>query len=35
VIDKALFRDDYIRALKMFTKQRKCDTYIKMLQRAR
>jgi len=29
-----VFREDYMGALKKFTKQRKCDTYIKMLQRA-
>lgn len=29
-----VFREDYMGALKKFTKQGKCDTYIKMLQRA-
>jgi Fic/DOC family len=29
-----VYHDDYMGALKKFTKQRKCDTYIKMLQRA-
>jgi hypothetical protein len=34
IIIPTVFRDDYLGALKKFTKQRKCDTYIKMLQRA-
>lgn len=34
IIIPTVFRDDYMGALKTFTKQRKCDTYIKMLQRA-
>lgn len=29
-----VYREDYMGALKKFTKQRKCNTYIKMLQRA-
>jgi len=29
-----VYRDDYMGALKKFTKQKKCDTYIKMLLRA-
>jgi hypothetical protein len=33
IIIPTVFRDDYMGALKKFTKQRKCDTYIKMLQR--
>jgi len=34
IIIPTVFREDYMGALKKFTKQRKCDTYIKMLQRA-
>lgn len=34
IIIPTVYRDDYMGALKKFTKQRKCDTYIKMLQRA-
>ena len=34
IIIPAVFREDYMGALKKFTKQRTCDTYIKMLQRA-
>lgn len=34
IIIPTVFREDYLGALKKFTKQRKCDTYIKMLQRA-
>lgn len=34
LIIPTVFREDYMGALKKFTKQRKCDTYIKMLQRA-
>ncbi len=34
LIIPTVFREDYMVALKKFTKQRKCDTYIKMLQRA-
>ncbi len=34
IIIPTVFREDYVGALKKFTKQRKCDTYIKMLQRA-
>jgi Fic family protein len=34
IIIPTVFRADYMGALKKFTKQRKCDTYIKMLQRA-
>ena len=34
IIITTVFRVDYMGALKKFTKQRKCDTYIKMLQRA-
>ena len=34
IIIPTVFRDDYMGTLKKFTKQRKCDTYIKMLQRA-
>ncbi len=34
IIIPTVFRDDYMGALKKLTKQRKCDTYIKMLQRA-
>lgn len=34
IIIPTVFRVDYMGALKKFTKQRKCDTYIKMLQRA-
>lgn len=34
IIIPTVFREDYIGALKKFTKKRKCDTYIKMLQRA-
>jgi len=34
IIIPTAFREDYMGALKKFTKQRKCDTYIKMLQRA-
>ena len=34
IIIPTVFREDYIGVLKKFTKQRKCDTYIKMLQRA-
>lgn len=34
IIIPTVFRDDYMGALKKFTKQGKCDTYIKMLQRA-
>ena len=34
IIIPTVFREDYMGALKKFTKQRKCDTYIKMLQLA-
>jgi hypothetical protein len=34
IIIPTVFREDYMGALKKFTKQRKCDIYIKMLQRA-
>jgi Fic family protein len=34
IIIPAVFREDYMGALKKFTKQRTCDSYIKMLQRA-
>ena len=34
IIIPTVFREDYMGALKKFTKQRKCDTYIKMLKRA-
>lgn len=34
IIIPTVFREDYMGALKQFTRQRKCDTYIKMLQRA-
>lgn len=34
IIIPTVFREDYMGALKKFTKQRKCDTYIKMIQRA-
>ena len=34
IIIPTVFREDYIGALRKLTKQRKCDTYIKMLQRA-
>lgn len=34
IIIPTVYREDYMGALKKFTKQRKCDTYIKMLQRA-
>lgn len=34
ILIPTVFRDDYMGALKKFTKQRKCDSYIKMLQRA-
>lgn len=34
IIIPKVFREDYMGALKKFTKQEKCDTYIKMLQRA-
>jgi len=34
IIIPTVFRDDYMGALKKLTKQGKCDTYIKMLQRA-
>ena len=34
IIIPTVFREDYMGALKKFTKQRKSDTYIKMLQRA-
>ncbi len=34
IIIPTVFREDYMGALKKFTKQRKCDTYIKMLQHA-
>jgi len=34
IIIPTVFREDYMGALKKFTKQHKCDTYIKMLQRA-
>jgi len=34
IIIPTVFREDYMGALKKFTKQRTCDTYIKMLQRA-
>lgn len=34
IIIPTVFREDYMGALKKFTKQRKCDTYINMLQRA-
>ena len=34
IIIPTVFREDYLGSLKKFTKQRKCDTYIKMLQRA-
>lgn len=34
IIIPTVFREDYMGALKKFTKQGKCDAYIKMLQRA-
>jgi len=34
IIIPTVYREDYMGALKKFTKQSKCDTYIKMLQRA-
>lgn len=34
ILIPTVFREDYMGALKKFTKQRKCDSYIKMLQRA-
>jgi len=34
IIIPSVYREDYMGALKKFTKQGKCDTYIKMLQRA-
>jgi prophage maintenance system killer protein len=34
IIIPTVFREDYIGALKKFTKQGKCDTYINMLQKA-
>jgi len=34
IIIPTVYREDYMGALKKFTKQGKCDTYIKMLQRA-
>ena len=34
IIVPTVFREDYMGALKKFTKQGRCDTYIKMLQRA-
>lgn len=34
ILIPTVFRDDYMGALKKFTKQRKCDSYIKMLLRA-
>lgn len=34
IIIPTVYREDYKLALKKFTKQRKCDTYINMLQRA-
>ena len=34
IIIPTIFREDYMGALKKFTKQHKCVTYIKMLQRA-
>ena len=34
IIIPTVFREDYMGALKKLTKQRKCDTYIKRLQRA-
>jgi Fic family protein len=34
IIIPTVFRDDYMGALKKLTRQRKCDTYIKILQRA-
>lgn len=34
IIIPTVFREDYMGALKKLTKQGKCDTYIKMLQRA-
>jgi len=34
IIIPTVFREDYMGALKKFTKQGKCDTYIRMLQRA-
>jgi len=34
IIIPTVFREDYMGALKKFTKQHKCDAYIKMLQRA-
>ncbi len=34
IIIPNVFRENYMGALKKFTKQSKCDTYIKMLQRA-
>jgi hypothetical protein len=34
IIIPTVFREDYMGALKKFTKQHKCDTYLKMLQRA-
>jgi Fic family protein len=34
IIIPTVYREDYLGALKKFTKQRKCDTYVKMLQRA-
>lgn len=34
ILIPTVFRDDYMGALKKLTKQRKCETFIKMLQRA-
>ena len=34
ILIPTVFREDYMGALKKFTKQQKCDTYIQMLQRA-
>jgi len=34
IIIPTVYREDYMGSLKKFTKQSKCDTYIKMLQRA-
>jgi len=34
IIIPTVYREEYMGALKKFTRQRKCDTYIKMLQRA-
>lgn len=34
ILIPTVFREDYMGALKKFTKQHKCDTYINMLQRA-